>query len=163
VPCARRSTSAPSWAAVPRAAAVAGLGGEYRPLDLRHLAAPQERPCAREQERLLGTALETVDHVRAEVGNVLRVRALLTGDLTANAYVAAVRAVDDLGVVVHETDTDALERAARLAAARMLRFYDALVVDRVLQRDLTLLTSDARLTRAVSGLLSTELLDGIST
>lgn len=71
------------------------------------------------------------------------------------------RAIDDLGVTVHSTDVDALERAAQLSASRMVSVYDASFVELALQRDLPLLTSDAKLVRAVAGLLSTELLAGI--
>lgn len=105
--------------------------------------------------------LETVDLARFEVANVLRKAGLLRSVLDAPTFVRAARAVDDLGVMVHTTDADALERAAGLSAERMLSVYDAIMVDRALERDLPLLTADARLARAVAGLLSTELLDEI--
>jgi predicted nucleic acid-binding protein len=106
-------------------------------------------------------ALETADSARIELGHVLRTKGLQTGRLTRDQYLAAVRAVDDLGVLVHSTDVDALERSAALAADRHLRLIDAIIVDRALERDLPLLTSDARLCRVVDGLLSTELLRGV--
>lgn len=105
--------------------------------------------------------LETVDLARFEVANVLRKAGLLRGVLDAPAFVRAARAVDDLEVTVHTTDVGALERAAGLSAARMLSVYDAIVVDRALERGVPLLTADARLARAVAGLLSTEVLEGI--
>jgi predicted nucleic acid-binding protein len=105
-------------------------------------------------------ALETIDSVRVELGHVLRTKGVVAGRLTRDQYLAAVRTVDDLGLVVHATDVDALDRAAALAADRNLRLFDALIVDRALERDLPLLTSDAKLCRGVEGLLSTELLRG---
>lgn len=115
------------------------------------------------QSAFLGgeVALETVDMVRIELANVLRKKGLLEKHLDRDEYLTAVRAIDDLGITVHSTDVDALERAAALAADRMLRLFDALVVDRALERGLTLLTSDARLCRSVDRYLSTELLRGI--
>lgn len=105
-------------------------------------------------------SLETVDLVRFEVADVLRRKGLLPGRLVESDYIAAVRAIDDLGIGVHVTDVDALERSATLAARRMLAFNDAVLVDRALETGRTLLTSDAGLCRAVDGLLSTELLRG---
>ena len=106
--------------------------------------------------------LEAPDLARVELAHALRNKGLRPGLLTRGQYLTAVRAVDDLAVLVHGTDADALERAGALAADRDLRFFDALVVDRALQRGLVLLTSDARLVRAVEGLVSTELLRGIA-
>jgi predicted nucleic acid-binding protein len=71
--------------------------------------------------------------------------------------------VDDLDVVIHRTDADALERAAVLACQRSLRFFDALFAECAIQRELTLITADAKFCKAVNGLLFTELLRGIST
>ncbi len=111
---------------------------------------------------LAGTvALETADSARIELGHVLRPKGLLQGRLTREQYLAAVRAVDDLGVLVHTTGVDALERSAALAADRNLRLFDAIIVDRALERDLPLLTSDAKLCRAIDRLLSTELFRGV--
>lgn len=104
--------------------------------------------------------LETVDSVRVELAHVLRTQGLLTGQLDRTTYLIDVRALDDLGVVMHGIDVDALEAAAALAADRNLRLFDALVVRQALAADLPLLTSDAKLVRAVGGLLSTELLRG---
>jgi predicted nucleic acid-binding protein len=111
---------------------------------------------------LAGTlALETVDFARIELANVLRKTGLRPGRLTELQYLAAVREIDDLGVVVHPTDVAALVRAATLAAERSLSVYDALLADRALMSGLPLLTADARLCRGVEGLLSTELLRGV--
>ena len=106
-------------------------------------------------------ALETADSVRGELTHVLRTKGLLTGRLNQAQYLVAVRAVDDLGVAIHATDVDSLEQAAALAADHNLRVFDALMVHRSLERGLPLLTSDARLCRAVDGLVSTELLRGV--
>lgn len=104
--------------------------------------------------------LRTVDLVRIEAAAVLRKVGLLSGALDAETFASAARAVDDLGVTVHRTDVDMLERAARLATVRMVNVYDAVVVVHALDLGLPLLTSDARLCRAVDGLLSTTLLRG---
>jgi predicted nucleic acid-binding protein len=106
--------------------------------------------------------LETVDQVRVELGDVLRRRGLQAGVMDESDYVAAVRSLDDLGIAVHRTDADTLERVALLCSRRPVTFYDGLLVDRALQRGLPLLTADAKLARAVAGLLSTELLEGIT-
>lgn len=106
-------------------------------------------------------ALETVDCVRFELANVLRTKGLLPRRLTRVEYLAAVRTVDDFGVVVHATDVEALERAAAYAADWNLRFFDAMVVDTAVRRDLTLLTTDVKLSNAVGDRLSTELLRGL--
>ncbi len=103
-------------------------------------------------------ALSAVATVRVELAHVLRNKGLLPGLLDRPRYLSAVRAIDDLGVVVSDVDVDTVERAADLAARRMLRVFDALVVDHALQRGVTLLTTDAKLVRAVDDLLSTELL-----
>lgn len=108
-------------------------------------------------------ALETSDSVRAELAHVLRTKGLLAGHLNRAQFLSAVRSLDDLGVVMHGTDVDALERAAVLAADRNLRVFDALMVQRAIDRDLPLLTTDARLCRAADALVSTELLRGIQT
>ena len=60
-------------------------------------------------------ALETVDSVRVEAAHVLRVKGLESGRLARDEYLDAVRACDDVGVALHITDADALERAAALA------------------------------------------------
>lgn len=106
-------------------------------------------------------ALETVDCVRFELANVLRTKGLLPARLTRVEYLAAVRTVDDFGVVVHATDVEALERAAAYAADWNLRFFDAVVVDAAVRRELTLLTTDVKLSNAVGDRLSTELLRGL--
>ena len=112
---------------------------------------------------VVGTVgLETVDQVRVELGDVLRKRGLQAGVFDEFDYVAAVRSLDDLGVGIHRTDADTQERVARLCSRRPVTFYDGLLVDRALQRGLPLLTADAKLARAVAGLLSTELLEGIN-
>lgn len=112
---------------------------------------------------LAGTvALSTVDLARFETANTLRKAGLLTGLLTEDEAVAASRVIDDLGVTVHATGADTLEGVARLAARRGISVYDATFVARAVEERLTLLTTDARLCRAVDGLLSTELLRGVA-
>lgn len=106
--------------------------------------------------------LETVDSVRLECANVLRTKGLLTGRLDADEYVVAVRALDDLGVVVHDTDVDSVELAAKLVVQRNLGFFDAVVAERALRTGLPLLTTDKGLCNAMAGLLPTELLRGIA-
>lgn len=105
--------------------------------------------------------VESVDRVRMELGDVLRKRGLLTQRIDEETYVTAARSLDDLEIRVHVTDVDAIERVARLTARRMISFYDGIIVDRAIQQRLTLLTSDAKLVKAVDGLLSTELLRGV--
>lgn len=106
-------------------------------------------------------SLETIDHVRFEIGHVLRTNGLLHQKISKDEYVLAVRSLDDAGVVVHRTDADALQRAATLAASRYINYYDALIVDRAVQRGLPLLTADKSLCDAAAGLVQTELLRGI--
>ncbi len=106
--------------------------------------------------------LFTTDLARVEVADVLRRKGLLPGLLDLTQYLGAVRDIDDLGIGVQATDNLVLARTAALAARRQLRVFDALFVDLALQRGLPLLTSDARLARAVSGLLSTEVLRGVA-
>ncbi|QQQ75486.1 type II toxin-antitoxin system VapC family toxin [Saccharothrix sp. 6-C] len=105
--------------------------------------------------------LETIDHVRFEFGNVLRKFGLLTRLIERDEYVAASRVIDDLGITIHITDVDAAERAAVLAADKNISYYDALLVDRSLERGLPLLTTDKKLCNAVSGFAKTQLLRGI--
>jgi predicted nucleic acid-binding protein len=105
-------------------------------------------------------ALATVECSRFELAEVLRRKGFAQQRLTMEQLLAASRSLDDLGVFIHNTDADAIERAARLAATRQIRTFDALFVDRAMTEGLPLLTSDARLTRAVDDLLPTELLRG---
>jgi predicted nucleic acid-binding protein len=115
------------------------------------------------QENFMGgkIVLETVDSVRFELGHLLRTKGLLPKLIERDEYLAAVRSLDDLGILIHTTDANALERAASLAATRNLRFFDAIVVDLSLERGLPLLTTDKKLCTAVSGYCRTELLRGI--
>lgn len=104
--------------------------------------------------------LETVDSVRFELGHVLRKQGLLKRRMSREEYLVAARSLDDLDVVVHATDGERLERAAALAADTPMGFLDALLVDRSLELDLTLLTADARLCNASARLVRSELLEG---
>lgn len=105
--------------------------------------------------------LETVDSTRFELGHVLRTKGLLKGHLTTAQYRAAVRSIDDLDITIHRTDADALERAGELATRYTLRFFDAVLVDRTLQRGMPLLTSDRKLANAVGVVAPIEILRGI--
>jgi predicted nucleic acid-binding protein len=103
----------------------------------------------------------TVDFARVEVAGVLRKKGLLAGRLTPEEFAASVRVIDDIGVTVHETTADRLERAASLAARRTLGMYDALFVHLAQELGLPLLTSDAKLGRAAEGTIRVEVLRGI--
>lgn len=105
-------------------------------------------------------ALETVDFARVEVAGVLRKKGLLAGLLSPEEFTAAVRVIDDLGVVVHAVTADRLEQAADLAARRMLRMYDALFVQLAIERKLPLLTADVKLSKAAGALVEVEVLSG---
>lgn len=72
----------------------------------------------------------------------MRKKGLLPGRLTVEEFTAAVRVIDDIGVVVHDTTADRLERAAAIAAGKNLGMYDALFVQ--LARELDLATVDHR-------------------
>jgi predicted nucleic acid-binding protein len=116
------------------------------------------------QQKLISGAVtaETVDFARVEVAGVLRKKGFLAGRLTLEEFTAAVRAIDDIGVIVHPTTVDRLERAAELAARRMLGMYDALFVQLAQELKLPLLTSDAKLARAAAGTIQVELLQAKS-
>lgn len=105
-------------------------------------------------------ALATVDFARVELGNVLRKKAFLVRRCSLEELVAWTATVDDLGVQVHAVDREALARSVELAGRRVLSVYDALLVDRAIVEGRTLVTADQRLHRAVSGVVSTELLRG---
>ena len=115
------------------------------------------------QQQLIDGAVtaETVDFARVEVAGVLRKKGFLVGRLTLEEFTAAVRAID-IGVAVHPTTADRLERAAEMAARRMLGMYDALFVQLAQELNLPLLTSDAKLARAAEGMIQVELLQATS-
>ena len=112
------------------------------------------------QHRLIDGAVtvDTVDFARVEVAGVLRKKGFLVGRLSLEEFIAAVRVIDDIGVSVHPTTTDRLERAADLAARKVLGMYDALFVQLAQELGLPLLTSDAKLSRAVDGMVQVEVL-----
>jgi predicted nucleic acid-binding protein len=112
------------------------------------------------QQRLIDGAVtaETVDFARIEVAGVLRKKGFLAGRLTLEEFTAAVRVID---VTVHLTTVDRLERAAQLAASKILGMYDALFVQLARELSLPLLTSDARLGRAVHGTVQVEVLQSL--
>lgn len=99
--------------------------------------------------------LETVECARFELPHVLRTKGLVPGHLDIEEYLAAARSIDDLGIAVTYTDTDALDAAASLAAQRQLRFFDAVFVHRAIVLGCPLLTTDVRLARATQTMIST--------
>ncbi|WP_184971507.1 type II toxin-antitoxin system VapC family toxin [Nonomuraea endophytica] len=105
--------------------------------------------------------METADFARIEVAGVLRKKGLLSGRLTAEEFVAAVRVIDEFGIHVHQVDADRLERAAALAVRLTLRMYDAIFAQLALDRAIPLLTTDTKLCAAVEGVVKTELLRGV--
>jgi predicted nucleic acid-binding protein len=126
------------------------------------LASARNWPGSAQQGILDGSAAaETVDFARVEVAGVLRKKAFLAGRLSLGEFTAAVRVIDDIGVTVHATTADRLGRAAELAARKMLGMYDALFVQLAQELKLPLLTSDAKLGRAVAGTIQVEVLQGI--
>jgi predicted nucleic acid-binding protein len=106
--------------------------------------------------------LETADFARIEVAGVLRKKGLLSGRLTPEEFVSAVRVIDEFGVKVHQVDADRLEGAAALAVRLTLRMYDAVFAHLALARGIPLLTTDAKLCHAVEGVVETELLRGVT-
>lgn len=105
--------------------------------------------------------LLTPDFTRVEHAEALRKKGLLAGVLTEDEYLAAVDALDVLGVDMVALDRDNLVRAAALAAKRSLRMFDAIGAALALDRGLPLLTGDARSARALAGLIDVEVLEGI--
>ncbi len=106
--------------------------------------------------------LETVDFVRIELAELLRKRGYLDRLLDLDEYVEAAALLDvsdDLRI--HPVDADALALAARLAATRTLRLFDALLVSQALSSDLPLLTSDVKLARAANRIVEVEVLRGL--
>ncbi|WP_378735226.1 type II toxin-antitoxin system VapC family toxin [Nocardia brasiliensis] len=106
-------------------------------------------------------ALETVDFARIEVAGVLRKKGLLTKRLSSEEFAASVRVIDDLGVTVHGTTADRLERAAGLAVRERLGMYDAVFAQLAIERRIPLLTADAKLCAALEGAVDTQLLRGV--
>ncbi|MEU7881266.1 type II toxin-antitoxin system VapC family toxin [Microbispora sp. NBC_01189] len=109
-----------------------------------------------------GLRLETVDFARVEVAEVLRKKGLRAGRLDRAMFLAATRVIDDVGVVVHVCDVDRVQRAASLAVDYSLRMFDALFVQAALERQLPLLTTDVKLSRAVNALVPVEVLRGVA-
>ncbi|MFI6170928.1 type II toxin-antitoxin system VapC family toxin [Nocardia sp. NPDC051052] len=103
-------------------------------------------------------ALETVDFARIEVAGVLRKKGLLPKRLSRAEFAAAVRVIDDLGVVIHAITADRLEQAADLSARKRLGMYDALFAQLAIERRIPLLTADAKLRTALTPDVETELL-----
>jgi len=105
--------------------------------------------------------LETVDFARVEVAEILRKKGYRDGRLSRAMFLAATRVIDDLGITVHVCDVDRVQRAAGLAADYSLRMFDALFMQAALERQLPLLTTDVKLSRAVNHLVPVEILRGI--
>lgn len=106
--------------------------------------------------------LETPDICRWEVGNALRKLRLRHVLLSEQQVVDAITDLDILGVIVHSSSLEDVVAATALALRHTLSLFDAAYVSLSLRTGLPLLTADARLVRAVSGLISTELLRGIA-
>lgn len=101
------------------------------------------------------------DFVRVEHAEVVRKVLFLRGHVDSEGLGALARSLDDLGVELHPLDADRVERAAVLAARHSLRFYDAVYAVLALDTGLELLTSDARLARALVGSVPVQVLRGI--
>lgn len=106
-------------------------------------------------------ALVTPDFTRIEHAEVLRKRGFLDGLLTETEYLAAAQSLDIMGVELVSLGQADLVRAASLASRRNLRMFDALGAALALDRDLPLLTGDARSARALTGIVDVEVLRGI--
>lgn len=106
--------------------------------------------------------LETVDFVRFELGHVLRTKGVLAGRFDRDDYIAATRSLDDIGLRVHVTDADMLERAAEVAVGRNLRYFDALLVAWAIELGITVLTHDKGICNAVAGIARTQLLTAMT-
>ncbi|MEV4574988.1 type II toxin-antitoxin system VapC family toxin [Nonomuraea jabiensis] len=96
-----------------------------------------------------------------EVAGVLRKKGLLSGRLTPEEFVAAVRLIDEFGVKIHAVNADVLERAADLAVRLTLRMYDAVFAQLAVDRGIPLLTTDVKLCHAVEGVAETVVLRGV--
>ena len=94
--------------------------------------------------------MATADFARVEVAGVLRKKGLLAGRLTADEFTAAIRVIDDIGVTLHGTAVDRLERAAVLAAQKAWECMTP-CSSSLPGNSNCLLTSDAKLSRAAKG------------
>ncbi|MGI5161826.1 hypothetical protein [Microbispora sp. CA-102843] len=70
--------------------------------------------------------------------------------------------VVDTGVFLRWFVVDRVQRAASLAVDYSLRMSDALFVQAALERQLPLLTTDVKLSRAVNALVPVEVLRGVA-
>lgn len=102
------------------------------------------------------------DQGRIEFAAVLRTAGLRKGRLTRADYLQAIADLSAHRVEVRATSTSALLRAAALAADVDISLYDAVFVELALSEGVPLLTNDARLARAVGGIVSTEVLRGVA-
>jgi predicted nucleic acid-binding protein len=104
--------------------------------------------------------LVTTDTARYELAHVLRTKALLPGHLDRAGYLAGASLLDDLGLA-RSADADDMARSAELAVDRNLRFFDAVFAELALREDTPLLTADARLARALAGVVDVQVLRGV--
>lgn len=116
------------------------------------------------RDALLAGAVHALmpDQGRVEFAAVLRAVGLRKRRMSRTQYLQAVDDITAHGVEVRTTLAPALLRAAALAADVDISVYDAVFVELALSEGVPLLTTDARLARAVSGLVSTEVLRGVS-
>jgi predicted nucleic acid-binding protein len=116
------------------------------------------------QDAVLARRLHAMlpDQGRIEFAAVLRTKGVLAGRLRRGDYLQALRDVALHGVDVRMTSEEALVRAPDIAIDANVSLYDAVFVELALSSGAPLLTNDVRLARAVGGLVSTELLRGVS-
>lgn len=107
-----------------------------------------------------GVSLLAPAVLRWELGNVLRLKGVARGLLSAEEVLQALQDLPLLGVQVREDDEASTLAAARLSLTRSFSFFDASFVVLALRTGFPLLTADARLARGIAGLVSTELLRG---
>lgn len=105
--------------------------------------------------------LLTPDVFRWELGDALRKRGVAAGLLDVDEVVTALAGLPAAGVVQTGTPPEAMSGLVRLAVRLGTSVFDAAYVSLAMSTGMPLLTADARLVRAVSGVISTELLRGV--
>jgi predicted nucleic acid-binding protein len=105
--------------------------------------------------------LVTPEFTRIEHAEVLRKKGFLGNVLDFDEYLAAVQALDVMGVEMVTLTQEDLARAAALGANHSLRMFDAIGASLALDRGLTLLTADAKCALAVANVVDVEVLKGV--